>query len=110
MTFLEVASIAAGLAIGYWLVSVFTRERDGADDIPLEQAPPSAKNDGNPPWHEVLGLSEWASDEEVTGAWRSKMAQYHPDKVAMMGPEIRELAERKTRELNQAREDAMRRH
>lgn len=37
-----------------------------------------------------------------------EMGQYHPDKVATLGPEIRALAERKTRELNQAYEDAMR--
>jgi preprotein translocase subunit Sec63 len=35
-------------------------------------------------------------------AYRQRMAEYHPDKVAHLGPELRELAERKATEFNLA--------
>ncbi|MHC1769408.1 MAG: DnaJ family molecular chaperone [Verrucomicrobiia bacterium] len=30
------------------------------------------------------------------------MRQYHPDNVASLGPELRELAERKAKQINEA--------
>lgn len=109
MTWLEVASIAAGLAIGYWLVTVFTHRPDDAD---IGMPPPDAvvEASGARPWHEVLEVSEWASDEEVTAAYRGKITQYHPDKVATLGAEIRALAALKAREINDAYNSARRRH
>lgn len=114
MTWLEMASIAAGLGIGYWIVSIATHKPAPGED-PFDQpvpgpaeSEPAPESSAPAPWHEVLEVSEWATAEEVTAAWRAKMGQYHPDKVATLGPEIRALAERKTRELNQAYEDAMR--
>lgn len=109
MTWLEAASIAAGLGIGYWLVSVFTHrpDRQMEDGLP----PPDVETDadGERPWHEVLDVSEWATDEEVAAAYRAKAAQYHPDKVATMGPEIRALAALKMAEINAAWREARRR-
>lgn len=109
MTWVEAASIAAGLGIGYWLVSVFTRRPD--DDAGIDMPPPvdGVDMEQTRPWHEVLDVSEWASDEEVTAAYRAKAAQYHPDKVATMGPEIRALATLKMREINAAWSEASRR-
>ncbi|MFT4178678.1 MAG: J domain-containing protein [Thermomonas sp.] len=109
MTFIEGASIVAGLGIGYWLVSVFTRDPDQHDlDPSVDAEKPTPGFDASAPWYEVLGVSEWASEEEVTAAWQAKQAQYHPDKVAAMGPEFRELAERKLAAIEQAYQDAMR--
>lgn len=112
MTWLEAASIVAGLAIGYWLVSVFTRRPDEDAGADAGMPPPEfdAQTGGvERPWHEVLDVSEWASDEEVAAAYRAKAAQYHPDKVATMGPEIRALAALKMAEINAAWRDARRR-
>lgn len=50
----------------------------------------------------LLGLEPGASFEDVSAAYRSLAAQNHPDKVAHMAAEFRELAERKMRELNAA--------
>ena len=48
-------------------------------------------------------MSEQASPEEIREAYhRSLMAQYHPDKVASLGPEIRELALRKSQQITEA--------
>ncbi len=49
-----------------------------------------------------LGLQPGASFEEASAAYKNMAAQSHPDKVAHMAPEFRELAERKMRELNAA--------
>ena len=50
----------------------------------------------------LLGLQPGASSDEASAAYKSLAAQNHPDKVAHMAPEFRELAERKMRELNAA--------
>jgi hypothetical protein len=52
----------------------------------------------------VLGLQPGASLEDASSAHRSLASQNHPDKVAHMASEFRELAERKMRELNSAYE------
>jgi hypothetical protein len=58
---------------------------------PPSAAPPT-------PW-EVLGVGPTASRSEVDDAFRAKALQCHPDKVAHLAPEFRDLAERKFREL-----------
>jgi hypothetical protein len=50
----------------------------------------------------VLGIQPGASLDQARQAWKALIVQYHPDKVAHLGPEFRELAEKKTRELMQA--------
>jgi DnaJ-domain-containing protein 1 len=112
MTWVELASIAAGLGIGYWLVSVFTHRSDDAADAEGGLPPPESDAPADAaerPWHEVLEVSEWATDETVAAAYRAKAAQYHPDKVATMGPEIRALAALKMAEINAAWREARRR-
>ena len=52
----------------------------------------------------LLGLNVGASLEEASTAYKHLAAQNHPDKVAQMATEFRELAERKMRELNAALE------
>ena len=46
--------------------------------------------------HGVLGLLE------VEQAYRRSMSEFHPDRVSQSAAEIRELAERRTREANAA--------
>lgn len=50
------------------------------------------------PW-ELLGIERTATLVEAKRAFRARVAQYHPDKVAHLAPEFQELAERRTREL-----------
>ena len=40
----------------------------------------------------------------IKSIYRKKIAQYHPDKVAAMGPEIQQVAEQKAKEINEAYE------
>jgi DnaJ-class molecular chaperone len=50
----------------------------------------------------VLDIPETASLEEIEQAYRRKISDYHPDKVANAAPELKELAELRAREINAA--------
>ena len=52
----------------------------------------------------TLGVSSSASDDEVEQAYRRRMSEYHPDRVANSAREIRDLAELRAREVNGAYE------
>ena len=60
-------------------------------------APPAA-----PDWARVLELPPEAGVDEIHDAYRRLIGQYHPDKVASLGRELRELAEAKSREIESA--------
>ena len=53
---------------------------------------------------QVLGLTTGASKEEIKQAYRERVRKYHPDTVEGMEEEFREVARRKTAELNEAYE------
>lgn len=55
------------------------------------------------PYH-VLGVTRGAGADEIKDAYRTRMAEYHPDKVAHLGPELRALAEEKTKAIQRAYE------
>jgi DnaJ like chaperone protein len=59
-------------------------------------------------WYRVLGVREDAGKEEIVAAYRRRIGEYHPDKVARMGEEIRAVADRKTQQINAAYEIGMR--
>lgn len=50
----------------------------------------------------VLGLEESADFAEAHTAYKKLVQSYHPDKVAHLGPELKRVAEKKTKELNMA--------
>jgi hypothetical protein len=54
------------------------------------------------PYHEVLGTDPSSTNEQVRRAYRERIAEYHPDKVASLGVELRTLAEGKSKEINEA--------
>ncbi|MEO0796610.1 MAG: J domain-containing protein [Verrucomicrobiota bacterium] len=54
----------------------------------------------------VFGLDESADFSAVKKAYLQQIKRYHPDRVADMGPELVELAEKKTREFNAAFQEA----
>ena len=55
------------------------------------------------PWR-VLGLSPGATPQAIQNAFREQAKLYHPDRVAHLGIELQEIAERKTKDLNRAHE------
>lgn len=51
---------------------------------------------------EILGLGTSYKPRDVKRAYHRTVAQYHPDKVEHLGPEIRALAANKTTQINEA--------
>ena len=101
-----------GLVIGYWLVSKMLsgnvaskheQPQNERDDPPKQGG--AAQNPDAPgelPWHTVLGVARTATLAEIRTAYKTQMSQYHPDKVASLGADLRALAERKSKEINTA--------
>ncbi len=65
-------------------------------------APPGSRAEAASDPHSVLGVRRGATAAEIAQAYRERMKEYHPDRVADLGPELRELAHRKTIEIQQA--------
>jgi preprotein translocase subunit Sec63 len=105
---LELLAVVVFFLIGYWVVDFFwpKKRSDGVPPAPAATGP-TAFND-NAPWHEVLSVAPDATLEQIRKAYEEKSAQYHPDRVAAMGPEFRETAVRLTRRINDAYEQAIR--
>lgn len=124
----ELLAIIAGLIIGYWVVVRFgsnrkstekqtgytesdpksARRNERADKDAGQQEAQRATPPEQAPWHVTLNVAPGANEEEIRRAYKTLMSQYHPDKVATLGPELRDLCERKTKEINTAYDQAMR--
>ncbi len=50
----------------------------------------------------TLGVARSASKEDIKAAYKARMSEYHPDKVAHLGEELQQLAHRKALEIQQA--------
>lgn len=86
------------LVTSYIIGQKFRARRPGPAHV-ASHAPSSPKLP-----HDILGISRRASQEEIKKAYRKKMAEYHPDKVAHLGEELQDKAAEKTREIQQAYE------
>ena len=60
--------------------------------------------------YEILGVTVGVTEKELRDAYRKRIAQYHPDKVAGLGEELRQLAEEKSKEINLAYERVIATH
>ncbi len=88
--------IVVGLVLGHLYDAGIFSGQSAAARPPT----PPASGGGDP--YATLGVSASDSDDTVEAAYRRLMSEFHPDRVASAGPEIRELAERRTREANAA--------
>jgi len=52
--------------------------------------------------YEILRIRPGATLDEIRTAYRRRLLEYHPDKVATLGMEIQALAEEKTKQINEA--------
>jgi len=59
-------------------------------------------------WWIVLGVAPSASKVEIVRKYRRMIKQYHPDRVVGLAPEFLQLAEERTKALNEAYANAMR--
>lgn len=72
----------------------FGHEASGAS----EASKPSEAFDA----YAVLGITRSASSDAITSAYRARMSEYHPDKVAHLGKELQNLAHTKSQEIQRA--------
>jgi preprotein translocase subunit Sec63 len=50
----------------------------------------------------ILGLSPGTTSGDLKNRYRELVMQYHPDRVAHLGPKLREFAEQQMKEINEA--------
>lgn len=111
----EVVIVVLGLMAGYWIVSsLLGRSKRPPGTVDGSTGAEPAIDAGvesyasSLPWHNVLGVLAEASVEDIRRAYKVLRSQYHPDKVAALGPELQEVAERKSKEISTAYRQAMR--
>lgn len=122
MSSMEVLVVVVFAYIGYLLVSIFIfpKKNKGASSNPHENANSSSESqyqnsqgyqqeskahDGDEistSWFHILDVPKSASLEIIASAYKRKISQYHPDKVANLGSELKELAELKSKQINSA--------
>ena len=125
-----VAALILGFGIVRWGISVVEDKSKGTPKSPGRQSnqreqdrdeEPSSHQQSNKStrrespqssstaqaWHEVLGVTPAASIDEIRAAYKRKMSQYHPDKVASLGEEFMDIALNKSKEINSAYKQAM---
>lgn len=125
MTSTEIIVIVGGLLLGYWIVaSLFNKKtvssttnsnNDAGKGAQENRAHTEEPDNGNSfeeeyiptSWFRILEVPQSATKEQIVAAYKQKIRQYHPDKVAQMGAEIRELAEFKSKQINSAYDYAM---
>jgi len=54
--------------------------------------------------YNILGIEATATIDEIKQAYRKKVKEYHPDLVENLGNDIKDLAQQKIKEINQAYE------
>ena len=92
-----------GLVIGHlYDMGLFNKKSNSESS---ESGPPSHRPVGTASPYSILGVAETASMDEVEQAYRRKISDYHPDKVANAAVEIKQLAEQRAREINTAFEE-----
>ena len=79
-------------------------EADEAED----EASESEQDDGLRAWHDVLGTAPDASMDVIKAAYRERLKEYHPDRVAHLGEKLRDLADEEAIAINQAYAEALR--
>jgi DnaJ like chaperone protein len=131
VSLVELLVIGVCLVIGYVVVGSFFDKRydtptSGADSNSKRERDATGPGQGEPGqeqarkadapyepfgprWATVLGVPATASKADISAAYKRKISEYHPDKVTQMGPEIRALAEQRSKEINLAYEEALRR-
>lgn len=111
----------AGLAIGYWLVSLYIDGSKAKSASPESQektddrtSPPGPEHSADDEtagqqgarqeseWWEILGVSQHSSEHEVRSAHKRLISLCHPDRVAHLSKELQFLATKQAQELNSA--------
>ena len=93
--------LLAFAALGYVIYWIYHDVKRQLQSTSPNSAPPQSPAELDDAYA-VLGLNPDATMNDVKSAYQALVQQYHPDRVADLGPELQEVAERKTKELNAA--------
>ncbi len=110
----DILMILGCLVIGYGLVSMMLRKPGPPPAAPKPppfgpqfDAPAPLRQPVPPHWSGVLEIARDANVDEIREAYRRRISQYHPDKVAALGRELQELAEAKSKDITIAYQEAL---
>ncbi len=70
---------------------------DAGSETSQENIPPQSRN-----YYEILGLDKDASQEQIKKAYRDLAKKYHPDRYADLADDLRDQAEQRFKEINEA--------
>ncbi len=101
---LRLIALALAVLFAYSLARRFLSALEGpAPEEPKKQQKPRVDAGERDPY-EVLEVDRNASTEEIRRAYQDAIRKYHPDYLENMAPELRKLAEQRTKEINRAYE------
>jgi DnaJ like chaperone protein len=106
----EIFIVVCALFFGFGLVRMLLTSKEGDESSETYGKHPYdfPKESEIEAWHETLEVDSNASLEEIKAAYKRKISQYHPDKVSSLGPEFTPIAEKKTKQINSAYAEAVR--
>jgi DnaJ like chaperone protein len=106
----EIFIVICALLFGFGLVRLLltNKEEDEASQDFGKHPYDFPKESEGVTWYKVLEVDSSASLEEIRTAYKRKISQYHPDKVSSLGPEFTLIAEKKSKKINSAYEEAVR--
>jgi uncharacterized Zn finger protein (UPF0148 family) len=77
-------------------------QSNNSDHRQNERSTPTLQDSDILAYFETLGLDHETLGLEIKKAYKKRISEYHPDKVSTLGAELREVAERKSKEVNDA--------
>jgi len=111
MNGIELFVIVVCLIAGYWGMSKMLAGKAAADRAAAafwaQQETAELRTTGTS-WNEILGVSPVAGLDEIRHAYKDLIVQYHPDKVANLGLELRALADEKSKQITAAYHEGIR--
>ncbi|HEU0188090.1 MAG TPA: DnaJ domain-containing protein [Gallionellaceae bacterium] len=111
MTAVEIIVTIGAAVLGFWIVSYLMDEMKRPDNpVKRPPAPVAGALPQQEGWAQTLGVAETAGKEEIAAAYQQKISEYHPDKLASLGPELRAMAESRARLIDAAYAEAMKLH
>jgi len=107
MSYKNISIIIFNFVVAYLFVTLILTKSRKDKNSAKEEDSENHENDNSKLWYNILEVSSNATIDEIKRAYRDKMMQYHPDKVASLGKEFQILAEEKSKEINIAYKEAL---
>ena len=107
---MKLVNFLAMAALGYVIIWIYRDLKQQLRNRDAEKSPKTTKKQASSKAYETLGIAPGATMKEIKKAYQALIQKYHPDRVADMGPELKDVAEKRTKEINAAYEELKRSH